>query len=383
MKGTALEWAYKHTIELTPIHVTVRQDTSTLPKHPKVRGTPSPTYIISLEFSTFTMSLTDYLAKKYLTADSDKKSKKRKRKNKDGGLKIDDDDISGWHKGEDDEDDDGPTIAGMTLSSKKTKKKSKSADTRSWTTVGVAAPTTAQQLAADAAAADAIIARTVADRKKAADDEDEAPEVVDTEGVATLSSGAVAGLQTGAQVAAAMKKKQDEERKQAAQAAKEMGASANETIYRDASGRIINVAMKRAEARKKAEELERVKLEKEKAARGDVQNIEATKRREQLQDAKGMTIARYADDEELNEEQKEQSRWNDPAAGFLRKKKAGRSITGKPLYQGGFQPNRYGIRPGHRWDGVDRGNGFESLWHKSRNRKGEIEKMEYAWQMDE
>jgi pre-mRNA-splicing factor CWC26 len=348
------------------------------------------------------MSLTDYLSKKYLTADSDKKSKKRKRKDKDGGLKIDDDDISGWNKGGDDDDDDAPTIgesslrycaiftylqvncaAGMTLSSKKTKKKSKAAATPAWTTVGVAPPTTAQQLAADAAAADAIISGAAADRKQAADEEDEAPEMVDTEGVLKMSSGAVAGLQTGAQVAAALKKKQDEERKQAEQVAKEMGASANETIYRDASGRIINVAMKRAEARKKAEELERVKLEKERAARGDVQNIEAAKRKEQLQDAKGMNIARYADDEELNDEQKVQGRWNDPAAGFLRKKKAGRSITGKPLYQGGFQPNRYGIRPGHRWDGVDRGNGFETKWHKSRNRKADVEKLEYQWQMDE
>ncbi|KAF2791324.1 hypothetical protein K505DRAFT_67710 [Melanomma pulvis-pyrius CBS 109.77] len=329
------------------------------------------------------MSLTDYLAKKYLTADSDKKSKKRKRKNKEGGLKIDDDDISGWNKGGDDDDDDAPTIAGMTLSSKKAKKKPKDVATPAWRTVGVAPPTTAQQIAADAAAADAIIAGTVADRKQAADEEDEAPEMVDTEGVLKLSSGAVAGLQTGAQVAAAMKEKEDEERRQAEQVAKDMGANANETIYRDASGRIINVAMKRAEARKKAEELERVKLEKEKAARGDVQNIEAAKRREQLQDAKGMNIARYADDEELNDEQKGQGRWNDPAAGFLRKKKVGRSITGKPLYQGGFQPNRYGIRPGHRWDGVDRGNGFETQWHKSRNRKADNEKMEYAWQMDE
>ncbi|KAF2644771.1 hypothetical protein P280DRAFT_487302 [Massarina eburnea CBS 473.64] len=313
------------------------------------------------------MSLADYLAKNYLTADTDKKSKKRKRKNKDGGLKIADDDISGWNKGGSGDDDDGPTIA---------------SGIPSWTTVGVAAPSHAQQLAADDAAmdADAIIASTAADRQNAADAEDEAPEMVDTEGV-FMESGARAGLQTGAQVAAAMKKKQDEDKRKAAEVAKEGGAS--ETIYRDASGRIINVAMKRAEARKKAEDEERKKLEEERAARGDVQNAEAMKKKQQLQDAKGMTLARYADDAELNDELKEQSKWNDPAAGFLRKKKAGRSITGKPLYQGGFQPNRYGIRPGHRWDGVDRGNGFESEWFKSRNRKANIEKMEYAWQMDE
>ncbi|KAJ4305420.1 Pre-mRNA-splicing factor cwc26 [Kalmusia sp. IMI 367209] len=327
------------------------------------------------------MSLADYLAKNYLTADSDKKSKKRKRKTKDGGLKIDDDDLSGWNKGaDDDDDDDAPTIARMTLSSKKSKKKSKPKEDAAWKTVGVAAPSHSQQLAADAAAADAIIASAAADRKKADEDEDEAPAIADTEGV-FMESGARAGLQTAEQVAAAVKKKQDEEKRMAAETAKQGGAG--ETIYRDASGRIINVAMKRAEARKKAEEEERKKLEKERAARGDVQNAEAERRKQQLKDAKGMTIARYADDAELNDELKEQGRWNDPAAGFLRKKKAGRSITGKPLYQGAFQPNRYGIRPGHRWDGVNRGNGFESEWFKSRNRKANIEKMEYAWQMDE
>lgn len=328
------------------------------------------------------MSLADYLAKNYLTADSDKKSKKRKRKNKDGGLTIADDDLAGWKQAADSDDDDAPTIvgstAGLSLTSKKSKKKSRAGDKATWTTVGVAAPSNAEQ-----AAADAIIASADADRKRAAAEEDEAPEMVDTEGVLKMESGANAGLQTAEQVAAAMKKKQDEEKKKAEEAAKDMGAAANETIYRDASGRVINVAMKRAEARKKAEEEERKKLEKEKAAKGDVQNAMAAKRREQLEDAKTMTVARYADDAELNDELKEAGRWNDPAAGFLKKKKAGRSVTGKPLYQGGFQPNRYGIRPGHRWDGVDRGNGFETEWFKSRNKKANLERMEYAWQMDE
>ncbi|KAF2027385.1 hypothetical protein EK21DRAFT_102577 [Setomelanomma holmii] len=328
------------------------------------------------------MSLADYLAKNYLTADSEKKSKKRKRKNKDGGLTIDDDDNLGWKKAAEDDDEDAPMlVGGGTL--KKSKKKSKSDGAAIWTAVGVAAPSHAQQVAADEAAANAIIESAAADREKAAQAEDEAPEMVDTEGVLRMESGAKAGLQTAEEMTAAMNKKQAEDKRKAEEALREMGSAAQETIYRDASGRIINVAMKRAEARKKAEEEERRKLEKEKAARGDVQNAEATKRKQQLQDAKTMTIARYADDEDLNDELKERGHWNDPASGFLRKKKKGRSITGKPLYQGAFQPNRYGIRPGHRWDGVDRGNGFESQWFTSRNRKANVEKLEYQWQMDE
>jgi pre-mRNA-splicing factor CWC26 len=181
-------------------------------------------------------------------------------------------------------------VGGGTL--KKSKKKSKGTTTASWTAVGVAAPSHAEQLAADEAAANEIIASTAADREKAAEAEDEAPEMVDTEGVLRMENGARAGLQTAAQVAADMKIKEDEDKRKAAEAAKEMGGAAQETIYRDASGRVINVAMKRAEARKKAEDEERKKLEKEKAARGDVQNAAAAKRKQMLEDAKTMTVAR-------------------------------------------------------------------------------------------
>jgi pre-mRNA-splicing factor CWC26 len=266
---------------------------------------------------------------------------------------------------------------------KASKKKAKSDGAAIWKAVGVAAPSHAQQLAADEAAANAIIESTAADREMAAEAEDEAPAMVDTEGVLRMESGARAGLQSAAEVAAAMQQKQDEEKRNTDQLTKDMGSAAKETIYRDASGRIINVALKRAEARKKVEEKERKEREKEKAARGDVQNAEVSRRKEQLQDAKTMTVARYANDADLNDELKERGHWNDPASGFLRKKKAGKSITGKPLYKGAFQPNRYGIRPGHRWDGVDRGNGFESQWFSSRNRKANVEKLEYQWQQDE
>ena len=86
----------------------------------------------------------------------------------------------------------------------------------------------------------------------------------------------------------------------------------------------------------------------------------------------------------MNEELKDVARWNDPAAQFLTQKKGpGASVTGRPLYKGSFQPNRYGIRPGHRWDGVDRSTGFEKEWFAARNKKSRFEALDYQWQMDE
>jgi len=63
------------------------------------------------------MSLADYLAKNYLTADSkpEKKTKKRKRKDASDGLIIADDDDLGWSTSKVmREDDDGP-ITGLNL----------------------------------------------------------------------------------------------------------------------------------------------------------------------------------------------------------------------------------------------------------------------------
>jgi pre-mRNA-splicing factor CWC26 len=161
------------------------------------------------------------------------------------------------------------------------------------------------------------------------------------------------------------------------------GGGGGETIYRDASGRIINVAMKRAEARKAAEEAAKAEQAAKDALMGDVQRQAKEERMEQLRSARAMPLARTIEDEDLNEELRQQDRWNDPAAQFLTTKKASRSKTGRPLYTGGFEPNRYGIRPGHRWDGVDRGNGFEKEWFQARARKDRIRDLEYEWQMDE
>ncbi|KAL1983289.1 hypothetical protein VTN96DRAFT_311 [Rasamsonia emersonii] len=350
-------------------------------------------------------SLADYLAKNYLTADpppDQRPKKKRKKTNKHAeadGLIIADDDppslraSSAANELNNENDENAPYVVDTSRTSAEFRRKKKS----NWKVVS--AGTTASSSnnnndAAGQAEADAIIASAAAEneaRQKANEAED-APVVEgadalpdeEDENVPRMESGARAGLQT-AEETAAMVAAQEKRRKAEAAAIKAAGkdAAAQETIYRDASGRIINVAMKRAEARRAAEEQRQKEERAREALMGDVQRREREARRQELREARSMPLTRTADDEELNEELKARERWDDPAAQFLPSKKAQVSATGKPLYKGAFAPNRYGIRPGHRWDGVDRSNGFEKKWFEARHRKERQGAMEYAWQMDE
>ena len=320
------------------------------------------------------MSLAEYLAKNYLTADSkrEKISKKRKRKNgTESGLVIADDDALGWDRVRSTTaEDEGPLITNAKSAEFRKAKKS------AWQTVGAPAPSSTDQ-----AAAAAILASAAAESQSLTRADEDAPAIDDS--TVRMESGAHAGLQTAEQVTAQIKRKEAEERQRFLEDGDELSGKGKETIYRDASGRIINVAMKRAEARRKAEaEAAKAAAELE-AQKGDVQRAEKEKRKEQLKDAKFMTVARYANDAELNDELRERERWNDPAAGFLEKKKAGKSVSGRPLYKGAAEPNRYGIRPGYRWDGVDRSTGFEKEYFKSRNRQENLKNLDYAWQIDE
>ena len=336
------------------------------------------------------MSLADYLAKNYLTADSkpEKKSRKRKRKDAPDGLIIADDDALGWSSSKvTQEDDDGP-LTGRTRTrgcsgisnvlivpvgiNSAEFRKSKS---NNWQVIGKVSTSTEQ------AAADAIIASAAEESSARAFADEEAPAIDDS---GTTADGIQAGLQSGAQVAAQIKRQKEVERQQYLN--DHDGAQngiGQETIYRDASGRIINVAMKRAEARKKAEDEAAKAAAEIEAQKGDVQRAQLAQRREELAEAKFLPVARYADDEDLNEELKEKDRWNDPAAQFLSKRKQGMSVTGKPLYAGPAMPNRFGIRPGYRWDGVDRGNGFEKEYFAAQNKRKNLKDLDYAWQMDE
>lgn len=86
-------------------------------------------------------------------------------------------------------------------------------------------------------------------------------------------------------------------------------------------------------------------------------------------------------DSDLDAEMRGREMAADPMLEYFRQKereKQGQSNT-KPVYKGSFPPNRYNIRPGYRWDGVDRSNGFENRLLEKEGAKKAREEDEYRW----
>lgn len=346
------------------------------------------------------MSLADYLAKNYLTADgpsSDPSRPKKKRKKNHSseptaGLLIADDDADlSIANSTLDDDNDGPSMhaaSGASRSAEFRKKK-----TSGWKSLGGAAPEIGHSTSENAGAeeADSILQAAAREQesRRLADEDGDAPTIVDdpNNDQPRMSGGARGGLQTAADTRAmeVARQAQDEaERKAMKKKKSKEPAPQEETVYRDATGRRIDVHLKRAEARKAEEAARKKEIEEKKKMGGDIQNAEREQRKQDLDEAKFLQIARYADDDDLNSELKTRERWGDTMATYIEKKPAGKSnVDTKPVYKGSSQPNRYGIRPGHRWDGVDRSNGFEKEWFQARGRKERNKNLDYQWQMDE
>ena len=218
---------------------------------------------------------------------------------------------------------------------------------------------------------------------------DEVPQIVgdvpEDDSAQRMSSGARAGLQSAKQVSADIRTRQEAERNEFL--AKKKTHQEEETIYRDATGRRIDVALHRAEVRRKALEAEtQAKIETE-LGKGLAQIRERRERDKELERVRKGGMARHADDERMNEELKAQQRWNDPAAGFIESSPAGtnkrKKTSRRPMYKGAAPPNRFGILPGYRWDGVNRSNGFERDYFKKVNERRAKMQEYHNWSVED
>ncbi|RYR55395.1 hypothetical protein Ahy_A06g030622 isoform D [Arachis hypogaea] len=103
---------------------------------------------------------------------------------------------------------------------------------------------------------------------------------------------------------------------------------------------------------------------------------------------------------------KDRLRWGDPMAHLVKRKKYPEPVLpdlgeGEKMKESGFvvpqdipdhswlkrgldaAPNRYGIRSGRHWDGVDRSNGFEKEMFKRTNERQARDREAYLWSVSD
>ncbi|EPY51286.1 complexed with Cdc5 protein Cwf26 [Schizosaccharomyces cryophilus OY26] len=195
----------------------------------------------------------------------------------------------------------------------------------------------------------------------------------------SMENGPGYGLVTGKQVSEKARRQRERENQEMFAMTDEEVRKSKETVYRDATGRRIDITLARQEARKKLAEQELEKRRQKENQLGEVQVRQQEEYLEELERQKNVPLSRYEDDPEYNQELKERVRWNDPAAAFLTK----RNTAATKAYQGYAPPNRFNIRPGHRWDGIIRSNGFENRWFQRQNERKAREHEAQMWAVED
>ncbi|XP_057640768.1 BUD13 homolog [Chionomys nivalis] len=158
-----------------------------------------------------------------------------------------------------------------------------------------------------------------------------------------------------------------------------------ETVFRDKSGLKTNLKLERLEQRRKAEDSERDELYAQ-WGKGLAQSRQQQQNVEDAMKEMQKPLARYIDDEDLDQMLREQEREGDPMANFIKKNKAeeNKHKKARPRYNGPAPPpNRFSIWPGYRWDGVDRSNGFEQKRFARLASKKAVEELAYKWSVED
>ena len=230
-----------------------------------------------------------YLAAKYMsgpkadailakTTSSKKKKRKAAGSASASSSMIKDDDVSGWGAVTQEPDEDEAADA-VVAADRGFKKRQKRDEGSGWATVREPTPPPP---------------------------EDEQPQVVEE----TPFKG---GLLTSAQLKKTLPKKTSHK----AEMTQEEIEAAQETIYRDSSGRKVDIAAERAEAARRKREREEKEAAKMEWGKGLVQRDEAEQRKKEHEAMRAAPFARTKDDAAMNEAMKAEERWNDPAAAFL------------------------------------------------------------------
>lgn len=169
------------------------------------------------------------------------------------------------------------------------------------------------------------------------------------------------------------------------------GMNHQKTIYRNKEGQIVDMK------EKLLTEKDRLKLANEAQLKqwkgGAKQMQEKQDMRKAIEEAKEQPFARHEISQEAETELKNRERFGDPLK--LMKSTSHRSKYNQQMYRvittfSGYKyllpkckfpstTNRFDIEAGHRWDGVDRSNGYERKWIEKVNSRQDNEQFFRKW----
>jgi pre-mRNA-splicing factor CWC26 len=186
---------------------------------------------------------------------------------------------------------------------------------------------------------------------------------------------------------------EDKELKAAAMAAAASadgsGPTQEDTVYRDKRGRKLDMLneMMRQQAIREGKAVAEAKEQYE-WGKGTVQKEIDQRAQDELVNIASEPFARSKDDARLDAMLRSKIHADDPMAQYMLEKEETRAAAAptadgkprKPRYKGPApQPNRFGIMPGYRWDGRDRGNGWEATVANAAAAKVRNKDAAYQW----
>ncbi|XP_077235222.1 pre-mRNA-splicing factor of RES complex protein [Tasmannia lanceolata] len=216
----------------------------------------------------------------------------------------------------------------------------------------------------------------------------------------SVKEGRRAGLFTGEEIKQEIDKKKKEDWLRFSEMDPSVTGRGAEPVYRHQGKRVTKeefLKLQQGEEKPKEKPLE--------WGKGLAQKREAEAREHELQLEKDKPFARTRDDPELDQMLKERVRWGDPMAHLVKRKHSDLILDdlgdNDKMKESGFvipqaipmhswlkrgidaSFNRYSIRPGRHWDGVDRSNGYEKGLFQRQNEKKATEREAYLWSVSE
>ncbi|KAL3157471.1 hypothetical protein ABBQ32_011936 [Trebouxia sp. C0010 RCD-2024] len=211
-----------------------------------------------------------------------------------------------------------------------------------------------------------------------------------------MPDGGRAGKVTGTELAAELQAKKQKDAKQFAALDQQLTGHGAETVYRDKQGQRVTLEELKAQQAASKKPV----AETPEWGGGMAQKREAEERKQQMQAEAAKPFARRRED--VDEHLRHRERFGDPMAHLVKKrpvveasivpaamqkrmKKAGFLIPQEvPVHSWikrnlGPPGNRYSIKPGRHWDGVDRSTGFEKEMFTIINARKNISQEAHMW----